>query len=319
MLYILHGPDDFSRAEKIAELKSALGDPTTADMNTSVLDGRGLTLGDIRREADAMPFLSPRRLVVVNNYLAFLGNDRQALQTLTDYLQNLAPTTDLVLSETETLPARHPVLKTASAVGATVIRYGDLDRASLHTWIMKRAEALDGRIQPDAAELLARLVGPDLHALSLELEKLLLYTGFARPVAVQDVQLLTPYTEDAEEFGMSNAIGRRDARRAYDQLHKALEEGKPPAAILGSIMAQIRALIEVKDMAEQGMSAQEIARAKGWRSDYAAKMRLREAANFSMARLEQIMDLLLETDLAVKTGKMDYPLALDTLIARLVQ
>ena len=87
--------------------------------------------------------------------------------------------------------------------------------------------------------------------------------------------------------------------------------------VLGSIAAQIRALIEVKDMAGRGMSAREIAAVKGWKSDFAAKMRLQEAANFSMERLEQILEMLLEVDLAIKTGRMDQSLALDTLIARL--
>jgi DNA polymerase III delta subunit len=76
-------------------------------------------------------------------------------------------------------------------------------------------------------------------------------------------------------------------------------------------------LLEVKDMAERGMSPLEIARVKGWRSDYPAKMRLREASNFSLARLEQVLELLLETDLQIKTGRIDSLLALDSLVARL--
>ena len=56
MLYIFHGPDDFSRADKIAELKAALGDPSTAGMNITLLDGQALTLSQLRQDADAMPF-----------------------------------------------------------------------------------------------------------------------------------------------------------------------------------------------------------------------------------------------------------------------
>ncbi len=88
-------------------------------------------------------------------------------------------------------------------------------------------------------------------------------------------------------------------------------------AILGSIASQIRSLLEVKDMVERGVSAPEIARRKGWKSDYAAKMRMREAANFSLSRLEEILEILLQLDLAIKTGRTDSLLALDTLIARL--
>ena len=88
-------------------------------------------------------------------------------------------------------------------------------------------------------------------------------------------------------------------------------------AILGSIAAQIRGLLEVKDLAERGLSPPEIAEKKGWKSDYPAKMRLREATRFSMARLEEILEMLLQIDLDIKTGRTDSLLALDTLIAQL--
>ncbi len=317
MLYIFHGPDDFTRTEQITELKAALGDPTTADLNITLLDGRGLTLSEIRHHADAIPFLAPKRLVIVNGYLSYAGDKAEELQALVDYLEHLSPTTDLVLVETEALDKRHPVLKAATASGAKIVHFAGLDKNELQSWIIKRVKACSATIEPSAAELLAKLVGPDLRTLNNEIEKLALYVNNQRPIQKADIDLLVPYVEEAERFGMSNAIGQRDARRAYDQLRKELDEGKNPMAILGGIAAQIRALIEVKDMAERGMSPAEIARAKGWRSDYAAKMRLREAANFSMQRLEQILEMLLELDLAIKTGRMDSLLALDTLIARL--
>lgn len=317
MLYIFHGPDDFSRAEKIGELKAALGDPSLADLSLTVLDGRSLTLSEMRHHADAVPFITAKRLVIVNGYVSYLSDKAEALQALINYLGQIPPTTDLVLAETVPLDRHHPLMKAAIKAEAQITHFAGLDKNNLHPWIVKRVQEKNSRIEPSAVELLSRLVGPNLHTLNNEIEKLVLYVDGQRPIQKTDVELLVPYTEEAERFGMSNAIGRRDARRAYDQLRKELDEGKNPMAILGSIAAQIRALIEVKDMANQGLSPAEIARIKGWRSDYAAKARLKEAANFSIARLEQILEMLLEFDLAIKTGRMDSVLALDMLIARL--
>lgn len=283
----------------------------------TLLEGQGLTLGQLRQDADAMPFLTPRRLVVVSDYLSYVGNKKEELETLLDYLRRLSPTTDLVLVERESLPRQHPVLKVATTVGGEVVHFGELSRNSLQPWIARRVSEHGAVIEPGAAEMLGRLVGPDLRALNNEIEKLVLYVNGERPITKADVALLVPYVEEAEQFGLSNAIGQRDARRAYDQLRKELDEGRSPMAILGSIAAQIRALLEVKDMAERGMSPAEIARTKGWRSDYAAKMRLKEALRFTTARLEQILEMLLELDLAIKTGRIENTLALDMLIARL--
>lgn len=335
MLYIFHGPDDFSRTEKIAALRAALGDPTMVEMNMAVLDGRTLRLSDLRQHTDAMPFLAARRLVIVTGYLASLGGKTEGgegdplrpisnpgspdkseqFQALLDYLGRMPPTSDLVLVETKALDRSHKILKVAKELGGEVTLFAVSE--NLPGWIIRRATEHGAAIEPSAADLLARLVGPDLRTLNNELEKLALYVAGQRPINKADIDLLVPYTEEAEQFGLSNAIGQRNARRAYDQMHKALDEGSNPMAILGSIAAQIRALLEVKDMAEQGMTPAEIAQVKGWKSDYAASARLKEAANFSMGRLEQTLETLLEIDVMIKTGRMDALLALDMLIARL--
>lgn len=319
MLYIFHGPDDFTRNQKLAELKEAIGASDMADLNTMVLDGRDVNLSQIRQHADAMPFLAARRLVIVHAYLSVIRNRAEDMQALIDYVKQLAPTTDLVFVEAESLEKQHPLLKVAAGMGASVSSFAEPEQRELVPWIVKRAKEAGGVIEPGAAEMLARLVGPNLRLLHNEIEKLALYVNGQRPVRAADVELLVPYREEAEKFGLSNAIGQRNARQAYDQLWKELDEGQHPMAILGSIAAQIRALLEVKDMAERGLSPAEIATAKGWRSDYAAKMRLREAANFSMRRLEQILEMLLDTDQAIKSGRLEPALALDMFIARLCQ
>lgn len=317
MLYIFHGPDDFTRNEKIAELRASLGDPTVADLNLTTLEGRSATLADIRHFADSMPFMADRRLVIVSGYLAAQKGNADAVTQLADYLPHVPPTTDLVLVEDATLDRRHAVLKAAAQLEAQVEKFAGPDKRNLRDWIIKRTKEQGVDIQPGAAEALGRLVGVELRTLNSEIEKLILYVGGQRPITPADVELLVPYVEEAENFGLANAIGQRDARRAYDQLHKMLDEGKHALAILASIATQIRGLLEVKDMAERGMSPQAIAQKKGWRSDFAAKMRLKEAARFSTARLEGILELLLQIDLDIKTGRIDNELALDTLIARL--
>ncbi len=318
MLYIFHGPDDFTRNEQVTTLREAMGDPTIADLNVTVLEGRDLTLSEIRQHADAMPFMANKRVVIATGFISQLNTKSDEVTDLIDYLGQLSPTTDLVLVERESLRINNPVIKAAASLeGATVTQFAGPDKKNLRPWIINKAQQHEATIEPAAADLLGRLTGPELQVLDNELEKLALYVGSERPIKREDVDLLVPYTEDAENFGLAKAIGQRNARRAYDQLRKQLDEGKHPMVILASIATQIRGLLEVKDMAARGMSPLEITNSKGWSSDYAARMRLKEATRFSMARLENILEQLLQIDLDIKTGQTDSLLALDTLIARL--
>ena len=62
-VYLLHGDDEFALTQEITKMREHLGDPTTADMNTTYLDGRSLDLDELTRSVRAMPFLAERRLV----------------------------------------------------------------------------------------------------------------------------------------------------------------------------------------------------------------------------------------------------------------
>ncbi len=320
MFYIFHGQDDFSAKEALTKIKRAIGTPDMLDLNTTEVDGKTATVSDIINAINALPFLSPKRLVIVSNFLSRLGrnkNDADVAETLISALKNMPETTELVFWDTVDLKKSHPVLKFGMVHKNCVHYFGVPQKQTLPKWIEKRVQQKGGKMEFRAGQALANVVGDDLRALDNEIEKLLLYVGDSRPVTLADVELLCPYTADSETFAMANAIGRRDTRLALDQLHKRLEEGQNPLAILAGIASQFRGLLEVKSMAEAGLTPAQIAREKGWRSDYAAKMRLKEARNFSIERLVQIFGILRDTDVAIKTGEIEQTLALDTLISRL--
>ncbi len=321
MFYIFHGTDDFSAKEALTKLKNTLGDPDNLDLNTAELDGKSTSLGEIINNANALPFLAPHRLVIVHNYLSRFGgrakSDTETMNKLVEALKNLPESTVLVFWDRETLKKSHPVLKFGTLHKNSVRAFNAPDKGALPRWIDQRVKQKNATIDFKAVQALASVVGDDLLNLDHEIEKLTLYVGTERAITLTDVELLCPYTADSETFAMANAIGRQDLRAALDQLHKRLEEGQNPLAILGSIGGQFRGLLEVKSMASAGLTPAQIAKEKGWRSDYAAKMRLKEANHFSLARLVQIFGILLETDIAIKTGEMEDILALDTLISRL--
>jgi DNA polymerase-3 subunit delta len=65
MFYIFHGPDEFSAKETLSRLKTRLGDAAMVDLNTTELEGATLTLNELIHHANAVPFLAPKRVVIV--------------------------------------------------------------------------------------------------------------------------------------------------------------------------------------------------------------------------------------------------------------
>ncbi len=338
--YLLHGPDEFASAEFVGALKEKMGDPSLASLNTTLFDGRTVTLAELHGACDAMPFLAPRRLVVVEGWLTKLlakGEDdegesdsrpsavedprsgargiKETLAALMDYLPALPETTALVFVEKRALPERHALLRAAANGDWGFVKFFDLPRGdALANWIRARAKREGGEFTREAAFALAESE-PDPRALDHEIAKLLTYVDFARPVEVADVEALTPAGGEARIFDLVDAIGQRRGPQAMRELHKLLEK-EEPLYVLGMIVRQFRLILLAKELLEARRTEAEIAQALNQKPYPTGKI-CAQARNYALADLEHIYRRLLGYDADIKTGQVDSAAALDTLVASL--
>ncbi|RPI95795.1 MAG: hypothetical protein EHM39_11465, partial [Chloroflexi bacterium] len=113
--YVLHGPDEFSCRAQLHTMRAQMGDPTTAELNTAILDGKQASVADVLSAARATPFLSDRRLVIVEGMLSWLtrkgagANAKIELERLAEGLTHLPDWARVVFVEYETLSDRNPI------------------------------------------------------------------------------------------------------------------------------------------------------------------------------------------------------------------
>lgn len=340
MFYIFHGEEEFGRSEELAGLRAQMagGDEAMAQLNTSLLDGKRTTMGELRHACDSIPFMADRRLVIVNGLLGRLppggtakgqkpprpedsASSRALLDDLAAYLPNLPPTTRLVFLEDVTLKPSHPILKVAQAEGKqqkAFIKHFDQPKDwELPGWIQQRGKNKEGEIDRGAANLLARLVGSDMRLLDQEIDKLLLYAD-GRPVTEQDVQLLVSLARQAVIFDLVDCVGRRETDRALGLLHRLLDDGAEPLYLLAMLARQVRILIQVSELQAERLSPEETAKRLKLHA-FAAKKGIAQARNFDLPQLEESHRRLVETDWQIKTGEMEPILALDMLVVSLTR
>ena len=322
--FVYYGVEEFLRARAVAELYAQLGDRSLASMNTSHLDGRKLTLPELKDAVEALPFLVEKRLVVVSALLSRLAGksgkptkpDQQFMTGLLAYLPGTSPSTWLVFDE-EAIGEAHPVLQYArehpDKVRAQM--FGRLGEAALRTWLAQRAQERDGVLAADALDALATAGDVDLRLLDQEIGKLITYAG-GRPVTGSDVKKLVHAARSVDVFAMVDALGQRNGRRAIEQFHSLVDDGEPPVRLLGMITRQFRMIMQAKDLSERRAPAADVMRTLAAPKFLADKM-LTQSRQFQMAQLETIYRRLLETDLNIKTGQIDPLLAIDILIAEI--
>jgi len=322
LLYLIL--DEFLSAEEIAKLRASYGDPSLADLNSVFLDGQRVSLGELQAAADALPFLADRRLVVVRRLLARFstrGEQKERAgkgspsveERFAEYLNQIPPTTDLVLVEESEIDSRSVLYRALRSAGATIIAPPDLKSGELVKWVQRRARHKGSRLAPGVAEKLVDEIGVDLRALDQELEKLSLYCGQAE-VQEADVARLVTASRTTSIFAMVDALGIRNHRQVVSILHDLLQEGEQPLKILALIARQWRLLVEAKELREMGGGPAEVAsrlRVAPWQ----ARKLLGQERSFSREELKALYRALLDTDVAIKTGQVEPVLGLDLFVA----
>jgi DNA polymerase-3 subunit delta len=314
MFYIFHGDDEHSKREYLSQLQEKLGDMALVELNTTRFDGRSLSFSALQHACESVPFLSDRRLVIVDDLLL---NKPEYLDELVLYVEKLPATTRLVFWESRLLKKKHPLILLAQQSDQGYVKlFKRLEVRELPQWIQHRISERGGRISSRAAHMLAINVGNDLALLDNEIEKLVLYKG-AEQIEVDDISLLCPFVAEASIFDLVDALGSRHRRTAAELLQSKIADGTDPGRLFYMITRQYRLLIQAKELAVSDSRPDEISRVLNIPAFVASKL-IQQSQNYSLEQLEQIYAHLLDMDVGVKTGKTDLPTALNLLVAGLV-
>ncbi len=324
VVYIFHGDDEFAIAQALKGIASQMGDPVSAEMNITHLDGRSLNMDKVVQTTQAMPFLAKRRLVVLADPLGSMksSKDRDKFKSL---LEGVPPTTALVIQISKPLVdarsrrsgKKHWLEKWAEKQdGKVFLREFSLPKGpQMAAWIRNEAKEKGGEISHPAAALLGTYVSDDPRLAVQEIEKLLAYVNYQRPVEPDDVEYLVAYTGETSIFDMVDALGARNGREAQRLLHRLLEQDDA-LRLFGMIVRQFRLLLMTRELLDTGYRETEIASAIK-SPPFVVRKLLGQVRNFSLPQLEDIYHKLLEIDEGIKTGKTEGDVALDTLVAAL--
>lgn len=316
VVYLLHGEDEYGMSQFVLAMQEKLGDPSTAEMNMTRLAG-SYGLDEVRGAAQAMPFLADRRVVVLED-LGRKFKRKEDQEKFTALCEDLPQTTALVLVESKTLKESNWLVKWAKAAGdkAYIRAYTVPKGPQLAKWVQAYTKEQGGEIDFQAASLLAETCGDEPRAAALEVEKLLAYVNYARPVDVADVDELAAFGgKQGDFFQLIDSLAAGDGRKAMDMLKRLLDE-QDALPLFFSLVGHFRLLLQTREVYEKGGVEGTVASELGIHP-YRAKKLYAQAKTLSLGSLEHIYRRLQDYDYQIKTGQIEGELALETLVAGL--
>jgi DNA polymerase-3 subunit delta len=312
-VFFLYGNDEYAISCRLREFEADFPDPTTASMNIARLEARLATENDLNTAVGAMPFLAPRRLVILSNPSAryIKPPERRKFE---EFLAAVPPSARLVLHERIEPKEleKHWLVKWAAKAAIKTQAFMLPGPKAMPGWIIKEALEQGGALEPVAAARLAEMVGSDPRQASMEIAKLLAFVNWSRPVGLADVEAAGIASAEPDIFSLVDALADSNPGRAQKVLHRLLED-QDAFALWGMIIRQFRLMLLAREVIDSHGMVPDVQEALRVHPFVAEKIH-GQAKRFSLPTLESIYHRLLLIDEAAKTGQAPLDFSLDIFI-----
>lgn len=248
-IYVLFGDDEYLRDEhrrQIVALVVGEADPQVCVSNFDDQAELAVVLDELR----TLPFLAPRRLVVISPADAFVSAHRESIEK---YLQSPSDSGTLMLV-VSSWPSTTRLAKLVAKVGQA-IDCSVPEKQNLSAWISITAEKGGKKIDASAAAMLGLWVGRDLAMLSTEIEKLSLYALDRPSITEKDVAELVEAAAGPGSFELTNCITAADAPGALRALGGMMNRRGEEFKVLGSLRWHLNRALTAAQAIKKGVPA----------------------------------------------------------------
>lgn len=306
-IYLLYGDEPFLVGSYKKKLREAITGGDT--MNFNYFEGKNPDVREIISLADTMPFFADRRLILVDGS----GFFKSAQEELAAYLPQMPDTTCLVFAESE-VDKRNRLYKRVKELGYAA-ELNKQDAAQLMRWAAGILGRDGKKISRPVMEYFLERTGDDMENIRMELEKLVCYTMGRDVITKEDVDAVGTVHVTSRIFDMVAAIVAGNTKKAMELYEDLLTLKEPPMRILFLIARQFNQLLQIKELAALGKDKGAMASALKV-PPFAVGQLTAQARAFTREQILSWVTLCVETETAVKTGRLSDRLAVELLIAR---
>ena len=306
-VYLLFGEERFLLTKKKKLLINALTEGQ--DLNFMMQEERGVDPNAVVDFLETMPFMSPFRVVLLED-TGFFSNKMP--ENLLNYLSDIPETSVLIFSE-QKVDKRSSAYKTVAKCGAAV-EYVPETEQTLQTWILSILKTEGKKIRERTLAALLERTGRSMQRIRSELDKLLAYTEGREEITLADLDALSSPMLTDNVFEMVNAFAAKDENKTFTLYYELLENRTEPLMILSVLTKQFRRLLVIRTMYDAGRGVSSIATELG-QKEWAVKKNLSQAKQFSAEALRRSYEDGVHTDWLIKSGQSDKDSAVALFLA----
>ncbi len=305
-IYLLYGEERYLIKQYADRLFSALGNGED-NMNTHVYEGKDVPVTEIIDQAETLPFLAERRVLLIRDSGLFKsGGEKMA-----EYLASPNETAFFIFRESE-VDKRSKLFKLVQSNGCAV-EFSTPDENTLKRWVRDIVAKEGKSISEHTIQLFLTKTGADMANIRMELEKLICYCISKDTISDTDVETICTTRINNHIFDMINAIAAKQTKLALSLYNDLLSLKEPPMRILFLLARQYNLLLQVKELKAKGFPDKEIASKVGLAPFLVGKYAA-QATHFKASGLRAAIKQCIENEEAVKMGQINDVMSVELLI-----
>lgn len=315
-VYLLYGSDNYiinsTINQKIEELKLIHEQPEIVFVDDET------PLSQLQDTLTYSSLFSFFRIVVIKNPFWLQkttrksGKINEVLEIFKYYFTQDNSQQALIVSAEE-LNKSNPIVKLFNQENAELIECQSLTKNGLMKWITSRLNDKGIKASAEVINLLADS-GQDMYYLDNLFEKLALTKVVELTKEHLQNELETNY--EIKIFKLTDALLARNLKAALNILHQLIEQGQTAPYFIAMINNQFISFAKVKAAADKGYNRAQIEQVTGLRPFIVRNM-LNHVGKFSWPEIWRLFELLLDTDIKIKTTSQDNEILMESLVIKI--
>lgn len=337
MIIFLYGEDSFRSRQKLNELKNKFIKEVDPNGNSlSVVDGSVAKISQISESISPASLFSSKRMIVIENI--FSNTQKTIYEEILNYIKKLKNEENIIVFWDDCNGEKMGKNKLFNFLSKKdekekkqkfVQKFDNLTNFQVGDWLKIEAQKMGVKVTNQTVTEIVAMFGSDLLQISNEFQKIVNFkkgkiaeSSLTRSVEEtvvierEDVALMSRGNFNENIFALTDAISQKNKALALSLFEQEIEGGTADTYLMHMIIRQIKILLQIRDALDQGLTPRKMVN-KLKLHPFVIQKTSSQAKNFTLAKLKNILTILVQIDGKIKTGKVDAKTALELLIMKI--